>query len=60
MPLWTVLLARFVLGERLTPAAGLRIGLALAGASDRALARRVSVRRPVGDRDEFAAAALAR
>ena len=33
MPLWTVLLARFVLGERLTPAAALRIGLALAGAA---------------------------
>jgi drug/metabolite transporter (DMT)-like permease len=33
MPLWTVLLARCVLGERLTPAAMLRIGLALAGAA---------------------------
>ncbi len=33
MPLWTVLLARLVLGERLTPAAALRIGLALAGAA---------------------------
>lgn len=33
MPLWTVLLARFVLGERLSAAAGLRIGLGLAGAA---------------------------
>ena len=33
MPLWTVLLARFVLGERLRPLAGVRIGLALAGAA---------------------------
>ena len=33
MPLWAVLLARFVLGERLTPAATLRVALALAGAA---------------------------
>jgi drug/metabolite transporter (DMT)-like permease len=33
MPLWTVLLARLILGERLTPAAALRIALALAGAA---------------------------
>ncbi|MEO8924696.1 MAG: DMT family transporter [Caldimonas sp.] len=33
MPLWTVLLARAILGERLTLAAALRIGLALAGAA---------------------------
>jgi drug/metabolite transporter (DMT)-like permease len=33
MPLWAVLLARFVLGEQLTPAATLRIALALAGAA---------------------------
>jgi drug/metabolite transporter (DMT)-like permease len=33
MPLWTVLLARLVLGERLTPSAALRIALALAGAA---------------------------
>jgi drug/metabolite transporter (DMT)-like permease len=32
MPLWTVLLARVVLGERLTPAGWLRIALGLAGA----------------------------
>jgi drug/metabolite transporter (DMT)-like permease len=32
MPLWTVLLARIVLGERLTPAGWLRIALGLAGA----------------------------
>lgn len=32
MPLWTVLLARLVLRERLTPAGWLRIGLGLAGA----------------------------
>lgn len=31
-PLWTVLLARVLLGERLTPVAGFRIALALAGA----------------------------
>jgi len=33
MPLWTVLLARVVLGERLTPAAMLRTALALVGAA---------------------------
>ena len=33
MPLWTVLLARLVLGERLTTAAGLRIALGVAGAA---------------------------
>jgi drug/metabolite transporter (DMT)-like permease len=33
MPLWTVLLARFILGERLGSAAALRIALALAGAA---------------------------
>ena len=33
MPLWTVLLARVVLGERLTPAALLRTALALVGAA---------------------------
>ena len=33
MPLWTVLLARVVLGERLTAAAGLRIALGVAGAA---------------------------
>ena len=33
MPIWTVLLARLVLGERLTRAAALRIALALAGAA---------------------------
>jgi drug/metabolite transporter (DMT)-like permease len=32
MPLWAVLLARRVLGERLTPLAGLRVAMALAGA----------------------------
>ena len=32
MPLWAVLLARLLLGERLTPAAPLRVVLALAGA----------------------------
>lgn len=33
MPFWTVLLARLLLGERLTPAAMLRTALALAGAA---------------------------
>jgi drug/metabolite transporter (DMT)-like permease len=33
MPLWAVLLARLVLGERLSPLAGLRVLLALAGAA---------------------------
>ena len=33
MPLWTVLLARVLLGERLTTLAALRVGLALAGAA---------------------------
>jgi len=33
MPLWTVLLARLVLGERLTKAAALRIGLGAVGAA---------------------------
>ena len=33
MPVWTVLLARLILGERLTPAAALRVALALAGAA---------------------------
>ncbi len=33
MPVWTVLLARMLLGERLTPLAGLRVVLALAGAA---------------------------
>ena len=33
MPLWTVLLARLLLGERLTPAAMLRTVLALVGAA---------------------------
>ena len=33
MPVWTVLLARLVLGERLSLASGLRIALALAGAA---------------------------
>jgi len=33
MPLWAVLLARLVLGERLTPLAGVRVLLALAGAA---------------------------
>lgn len=33
MPLWTVLLARLVLGERLTMAAGVRIALGVAGAA---------------------------
>ena len=33
MPLWTVLLARIVLGERLSAAAALRIALALVGAA---------------------------
>jgi drug/metabolite transporter (DMT)-like permease len=33
MPLWAVLLARLLLGERLTPRAGLRVGMALAGAA---------------------------
>ena len=33
MPLWTVLFARFILGERLGSAAALRIALALAGAA---------------------------
>ena len=32
MPLWAVLLARVLLGERLTALAGLRMGMALAGA----------------------------
>ncbi len=33
MPLWAVLLARLLLGERLTAIAGLRVALALAGAA---------------------------
>ena len=33
MPLWTVLLARLVLGEKLTMAAGVRIALGVAGAA---------------------------
>lgn len=33
MPLWAVLLARALLGERLTPLAGVRVMLALAGAA---------------------------
>ncbi len=33
MPLWAVLLARWILGERITAAALLRVGLALAGAA---------------------------
>ena len=33
MPLWAVLLARLVLGERLTPLAGVRVLLALTGAA---------------------------
>jgi drug/metabolite transporter (DMT)-like permease len=33
MPLWAVLLARALLGERLTPMAALRVALALAGAA---------------------------
>ena len=33
MPLWAVLLARALLGERLSPGAGLRVALALAGAA---------------------------
>ena len=33
MPLWAVLLARWLLGERLTPLAGLRVALSLAGAA---------------------------
>jgi drug/metabolite transporter (DMT)-like permease len=33
MPLWAVLLARLLLGERLTGAAGLRVAMALAGAA---------------------------
>lgn len=33
MPLWTVLLARGLLGERLTALAGLRVAMALAGAA---------------------------
>lgn len=33
MPLWTVLLARLLLKERLTAGAGLRVGLALGGAA---------------------------
>ena len=33
MPLWAVLLARLLLGERLTPMAGLRVALGLAGAA---------------------------
>lgn len=33
MPLWAVLLARLLLKERLTPLAGLRVALALAGAA---------------------------
>ena len=33
MPLWAVLLARALLGERLTAAAGVRVALALAGAA---------------------------
>lgn len=33
MPLWAVLLARLLLGERLTAAAGVRVALALAGAA---------------------------
>jgi drug/metabolite transporter (DMT)-like permease len=33
MPLWAVLLARLLLGERLTPLAGLRVLLALCGAA---------------------------
>jgi drug/metabolite transporter (DMT)-like permease len=33
MPLWAVLLARLLLGERLTPLAALRVALALAGAA---------------------------
>jgi drug/metabolite transporter (DMT)-like permease len=33
MPLWAVLLARLILGERLTLLAGLRMGLALGGAA---------------------------
>ncbi len=33
MPLWAVLLARLLLGERLTPRAGLRVAMALAGAA---------------------------
>jgi drug/metabolite transporter (DMT)-like permease len=33
MPLWAVLLARLLLHERFTPAAGLRVALALAGAA---------------------------
>jgi drug/metabolite transporter (DMT)-like permease len=33
MPLWAVLLARWLLGERLTPLAMLRVGMALAGAA---------------------------
>ncbi|MFY7854987.1 MAG: DMT family transporter [Rubrivivax sp.] len=32
MPLWTVVLSRLLLGERLTPQAALRVALALAGA----------------------------
>ena len=39
MPLWTVLLARVVLGERLTQAAALRVALGTARRSDRPLAR---------------------
>ena len=33
MPLWAVLLARVLLGERFTVAAGMRVGIALAGAA---------------------------
>ncbi len=33
MPLWTVVLARLLLGERLTPLAGLRVLMALTGAA---------------------------
>ena len=33
MPLWSVLLARWLLHEALTPAAGLRVAMALAGAA---------------------------
>ena len=33
MPVWAVLLARLLLGERLTPAAGVRVLMALAGAA---------------------------
>ena len=58
MPLWTVLLARVVLGERLTRAAALRVALGAGRRGDRALAARRAA--PAPGWPPAAAAALAR